>query len=208
MYMIHSSFIWRPWEGYHPFSEICSTVWRQFPKQTNVVSAIPVDADKFEKNYRDNNCSGTFSRTCFRFSGQTSSSNCFVLLTITTIKYNNGYSALVWVNCEKMVVGSVFLNDIKKLLSQYRASEWVWKWPRVHYIYNHQLYIKYVQDYIVVVCFFFLRTCLRIVLYLLHLFINFFLYFIFFQILMLLIIINIIITNLFIYIIHIIIDYS
>lgn len=51
---------------------------------------------------------------CFRFSGQTLSSNCLVLLTIT----KQESSVTVCVNCEKMVVGSVFLNEIKGLLSQ------------------------------------------------------------------------------------------
>ncbi|VVC45047.1 Beta-adaptin appendage, C-terminal subdomain,Clathrin/coatomer adaptor, adaptin-like, N- [Cinara cedri] len=50
----------------------------------------------------------------YRFSGQTLSSNCLVLLTIT----KQESSVTVCVNCEKMVVGSVFLNEIKGFLSQ------------------------------------------------------------------------------------------
>ncbi|XP_025190462.1 AP-3 complex subunit beta-2 isoform X2 [Melanaphis sacchari] len=56
----------------------------------------------------------TEEQNIFRFSGQTLSSNCLVLLTIT----KQESLATVSVNCEKMVIGSVLLNEIKGLLSQ------------------------------------------------------------------------------------------
>ncbi|XP_008189788.1 AP-3 complex subunit beta-1 isoform X2 [Acyrthosiphon pisum] len=56
----------------------------------------------------------TEEENIFRFSGQTLSSNCLVLLTIT----KQESLATVCVNCEKMVIGSVLLNEIKGLLSQ------------------------------------------------------------------------------------------
>lgn len=56
----------------------------------------------------------TEEQNIFRFSGQTLSSNCLVLLTIT----KQESLATVCVNCEKMVIGSVLLNEIKGLLSQ------------------------------------------------------------------------------------------
>ncbi|XP_050430715.1 AP-3 complex subunit beta-2 isoform X2 [Adelges cooleyi] len=54
------------------------------------------------------------NKNIFRFSGQTLSSNCLVLLTIKI----EDSSATIFVNCEKMVVGSVFLNEIKGLFSK------------------------------------------------------------------------------------------
>jgi hypothetical protein len=49
----------------------------------------------------------------FRFAGQTLSSKSLVLVTIKTLENEK---ANVSVNCEKMVIGSMLLNEIKSFL--------------------------------------------------------------------------------------------
>ncbi|XP_050533343.1 AP-3 complex subunit beta-1 isoform X2 [Daktulosphaira vitifoliae] len=74
-----------------------------YNKNTNVLKAIFEVANVTNVSERDN---------VFRFSGQTFSSNCLVLLTVKI----QDSTLTITVNCEKMVVGSVLLNEIKNIL--------------------------------------------------------------------------------------------